>query len=111
MTSSPASQAPTSADVGDRRPRAAPVDVDDEPLLARRRRRSASTTVAAAQDEQRSAPRELVEQRVGHVEHPLERGDWLTRSSGSWLRSVPLARFTQVKPAGLEARWRPSRRR
>ena len=105
-TSSPACAAPDEPDVGDRRARPAAGDVDDERAARGRPPARASTTVPAPQDEplalRRVTRAQLVEQREGHVEHALQRATWLTRSVGSWLRSVPLARFTHVKPAGLE---------
>ena len=51
-----------------------PGDVDDERAARRPSAGAGLDDRPAAQDEQRSALRgELVEQRVGHVEHPLER--------------------------------------
>ena len=69
------------------------------PLCAARASASARDASASARRRER---RDLVEQRERDLEHLLERGA-LTRSPGSWLRSVPLARFTQSNPCAISA--------
>ncbi len=82
------------ADVGDRRPPLA-AEVDRQALLRRVRR---------PRDEDRGAPQPEHASSSANVTSSIpSSAAVLTRSVGSWLRSVPLARFVQCRPLASKA--------
>ena len=100
-TSSPPRAGPTSADVGQRRPPLAVRAVDLEPLPRTRAGGPGASTDGAAAQLQHSRGRARRAARASTSSMPSSAAT-LTRSSGWWLRSVPLARFTHGEAGGLE---------
>jgi hypothetical protein len=82
------------ADVGDRRPPHA-VDLDDHALLRR--------VTRAGLDHGPSPERQHASSSASTTSSIPSSAATLTRSVGSWLRSVPLARFVHAKPAASSA--------